>query len=368
MGNRPDQSVAVIGVGCTPFRVHSDQPFIELVHEAVSTALKDAQLEIGEIDTVVDAGVDLLDGKGLSNTELLAGAGCYLKEEVKLEEDGATAAYYAWLRLKSGLHRTALVFGYSKSTALSIEDYSAVMLDPIRHRPLGITDTNILALQAQAYSSKYNVTPRDCDALLSDLWARARDNPLLANMPAPEKSTETISSPLRRRDLPVDADGAVALILATHEGVRGGQRPVWIRGAGLSVDAYDIGERALTGLASLRSAARRAYKQTGVRKPAREIARVEISEPTPYHAMMICEALGLADQGKGSRVLRNGTGRGKTARVNGAGGMLSARCLVAAGLWRIAESIRHVRQQGGAALAHGTSGLGMQSNTVFVLS
>lgn len=359
--------VAILGIGGIPFRRHSSQTFSQMVYEAVVAALGDARVEIGEIDTVVDAGIDLLDGKGISNTELLAAAGCTLKEEVKLEEDGATAAYYAYLRLKTGLHRTALVFGYSKSTALSLDDYSSVMFNPVFHRPLGITDTVALALQAAAYGWEHGVDESACDEIVRASVSVATANPWLADLSnyAQRFDANRVATPLRRKDLPVDADGAVAMILGVDPGAS--QSPVWICGGSLCLDAYDIGDRSLTSITSARKAAERAFGLAGVHSPRHEIQVAEVSEPSTYHLMMICEALGLAEAGKGRSILGN-EWAGHGPRVNPSGGLLAARSLVAAGLWRIAEAVRAIRAGARLAVAHGSSGIAMQSNSVFVLS
>ncbi|MBI2889708.1 MAG: hypothetical protein HYY13_02880 [Nitrospirae bacterium] len=365
---KSQKPVAILGIGRIPFRVGSNATHFEMVDAAVRAALADARMEAGEIDTVVDAGIDLLDGKGISNTELLAAAGCMLKEEVKLEEDGATAAYYAWIRLRSGFHRTALVFAYSKSTSLSLEAYSSMMFNPVLHRPLGLTDTITLTLQAAAYAHRYGVGPADADALLQQARQTAARNPWLAEMPPAAPSTDVVSSPLRACDLPHEADGAVALVLGTADALSPHHAPVWIAGAALAVDTHDVGERPTAEIRSLCLAAERAFNQAGLKDPRREAACAEISEPTTYHAFMIAEALGLADAGRGAHLWTQDPGDRLGPVINASGGLISARALVAAGLGRIADATDAIRRGDPLALAHGTSGIAMQSNTVFVLS
>lgn len=361
-------SVAIAGIGCIPFRQCSSQTFFQMVYDAVQAALADARVEIGEIDTVVDAGIDLLDGKGLSNTELLAAAGCHLKEEVKLEEDGAVAAYYAWLRLKSGLHRTALVFGYSKSTALSLDAYSSMMFNPVLQRPLGVTETVALALQAQAYIAEHRVAAAMCDEVIRASESSAATNALLREMEGfhHRRDASVVASPLRKKDLPVDADGAVAMILSVDPPPAAS--PVWVRGGALCVDAFELGDREINTLPSLRKAAIRAFGAASVRSPVHEVQVAEISEPSSLHGMMVCEALGLAEVGKGFEAIARGAESDSGIRINPSGGLLAARSLVAAGLWRVAEATCAIRSGARLAVAHGTGGIGMQSNTVFVLS
>lgn len=366
--------VRVSGVGATRFGNLSDRTMPELVHEAVRAALDDARMTIAEIDTVVDAGIDLLDGKGISNTDLMAPAGVYLKEEVKVEEDGLVAAHYALLRLRAGFCRTALVFGGSKASTVNLDEYGTCLSDPVRERPLGLNRTTALALQAAAYGDKVPKA-REAAALLAARarrYASVRDDVEVREVDEEGiLASPLLAGPLRRLDLVEPLDGVVAVVLAAGPGE--GAR---IAGAGLAMDAHRLGHRRTGKLESCERASLQAYREAGIDSARTQLDLVETSPESAYHDLMIAEALGLCDRWEGANLTLDGeTEIAGRLPINPSGGGLAAGPLVASGLARLAEVSRQVTGRAGMrqvprarrALAHGSSGLGMQSHCVVVV-
>lgn len=334
--------VGVAGWGMTALRHYPEKTHGELVFEAVDAALRHAGIE--GTDTVVDAGIDLLDGKGISNSEIVGAAGVFLKEETKVEEDGLTAAYYAWLRLLSGMHRTALVFGYSKASGVDLDAYSSCMFDPATLRPLGLTDTHILALEAQAWLGRNPDSPRQAARRV----ARARPSEV------DEKkvmASPVVSSPLRALDLPPYMDGACAVILSTEDSPC--LPKFWIEGASLTVDGYDPGRRGLIEGRAFKAATSQALSMAGHKGPD-GMDVLEVSCPSSFHDLIYAHWLGISPEEE---------------RFNPSGGMLAGTALVANGLIRLVRACEALQSHGrGAALVHGGSGIAMQSHAAMVVS
>ena len=351
--------VAVIGFAQTKFKNWDNLTFQELVFEAVNNALNDARISPEDIDTVVDAGIDLLDGKAISNTDIIGSAGCFLKEEVKLEEDGMLALYYAYLRILSGYHKTALVFGYSKTTNVDLASFHSCVAEPIIHRRLGLNETTALALQANAYREKYKISDEDVAYLLEKNYKNALKNNYYE---VKEKKfdflrSEIISSPLKKIDLPNFTDGACAIVISNEVKNR---EPIWIKTITNCADSYDIGLRNPCEITSLKIASQNVYRKTGIKSPIDEIDLFEISSPTSYHELMVYEALGLCNKGEG-KYLKN------CDKINQSGGSLPSYVYVAEGLNRVIECCKKIREGSvKIALAHATCGLAMQSNTVAI--
>jgi acetyl-CoA C-acetyltransferase len=187
-----------------------------------------------------------------------------------------------------------------------------------------------------------------------------------------------IASPIKRLDASPVTDGCCAMLLMSEEAVRKYDlKPAWIRGVGFCTDSYYLGHRDLTEIRSAHIAAERAYNMAGITRPGAEIDVAEIHEPFAFQELMIYEALGFCDKGKGRDLLHSGaTGVNGTGRlpVNLSGGALSANPIFATGLIRLAEAALQVTGQAAGyqaeartAVAHATSGLALQSNIVYVL-
>ena len=129
------------------------------------------------MDAVIGAGDDVLDGRSISNVFTAEYAGAFLKEESKVEDDGAYAASYAFMRIASGACETALVYGYSKGSDSSPQHYSGMIADPLYLRPLGVEAITAAALQAQCYFSRYNVTEEQAALVAIKNRKHALSNP-----------------------------------------------------------------------------------------------------------------------------------------------------------------------------------------------
>ena len=74
--------VAVVGQAQTKYTSHNLETHVgELIYEATVDALKDAEVSIDDIDTVVSASCDVLDGRSISNVFVAEAMGAFMKEE-----------------------------------------------------------------------------------------------------------------------------------------------------------------------------------------------------------------------------------------------------------------------------------------------
>jgi acetyl-CoA C-acetyltransferase len=367
--------VAIIGSNQSRHeRRKADQNVEDIIYGSVRGLLDQASLDIRDVDAVIGAGDDVLDGRSISNVFTAEYAGAFLKEESKVEDDGAYAASYAFMRIASGACETALVYGYSKGSDSSPQHYSGMIADPLYLRPLGVEAITAAALQAQCYFSRYNVTEEQAALVAVKNRKHALSNPF-AQLSG-EFSVEDVmrspmlASPIKRLDASPVSDGCCALLLASEDAVKRFQmKPAWIRGLSFFTDSFYPGHRDLTEIRSAHKAAERAYKMANIHDPEKEIAFAEIHEPFSFQELMMYEALGICEKGEGGKFAESGaTGEGGRLPVNLSGGALSANPIFAAGLIRLAEAANRISERGGNAVAHATSGFCLQSNIVYVLS
>jgi acetyl-CoA C-acetyltransferase len=308
--------------------------------------------------------------------------GAYLKDESKVEMDGAFGVLYAMMRILSGTHDTAMVVGVTQGSIFSPHQISFYTLDPTFDRQIGLlNDIAAAAIQARMYKNKYDVSDEQIAMVSVKNLVNAASNPY-AHRRIPDLTVKKVLNsklyydPIRELNISPISDGACALVLASEEKAKEiTDAPVWIKGVGSCQDSY-LRDRNLLKLESLETAAKKAYKMAGLKDPSTELDVAEVTERFSHEELMIYEALGLCREGKGKTLIETGvTKRKGQTPVNPSGGALGADPVLATGLVRIVEAAKQIRGEAGEyqiqgvkqALAHGQTGLCAQSNIVFIL-
>jgi len=375
--------VCVVGVGQTRHRSPGeDLAYYEIAFQAARSALDDAGLRRGDIDTVLASGWDVLDGRTISDMYVVPAAGGYLKDSAKVADDGILAFAYGYMRIASGAFDTALVVGHGHAESPT-ELVSNVAMDPFFYRPLGVGATATLALQCCAYGARYGVSEEQAAGVVVKNRNQGANNPY-AHLRSPVTRDQVLASkviawPLRELDCRPQSVGAVAVILASEERVkRIASRWATVEGIGWASDSYYIGASELSRLAALSSAAQQAYRMAGVTEPFAQIDVAEVHDLTSYHELMAYEALGWAEEGAASRLVEEGaTSMEGRLPVNPSGGALCTNPGAGTGLARVAEAALQVtgradghQVEARTALAHGASALTgsvAQSHSVVIL-
>lgn len=377
-----ERKAAIVGWAQSPIverdeRIHKT----EMIGRTVQAALDKSGLSIGDIDTVISASCDTMDGASISNVFVVESMGGFMKEESKVEEDGAYAALYAYLRLLTGHHKTALIVAHGRVDTPP-QFYSWMMTDPFLLRPLGVEMVSAFALQARSYLSRYNLDERPAAKVVVKNRANGVRNPnTQVRIPISEAEvlkSPVLASPIKLADASPRSEAACALILANGDLARKiTPDPVWIEGVGYNHDLYYLGHRDLARPESLARAAKMAYAQAGIRNPRKETDFAEVYEPFSFSELMICEGLGLAEAGEGRKLVEKGIANLDGAYpVNASGGALCGNPIFVAGLLRMVEAARQLTGNAGEyqikkdirrGLVHATSGFCLQSNIVYVL-
>ena len=369
------ERVAVVSVSQVGYSAGiSDRTLEELIFEAASSALADAGVAWAELDSVVTAASDLVDGRVISAMVTSGPAGGYMKDVITVASSGEHALVLAYLRLSAGLFDTSLVLAWSKCSEAPLPLVERLSLDPFYRRHLGMDGLVAAALQASVYRQRFGLPAEAAARVAVKNRANGVRNPYAERRQGVTRE-EVLASPvvvwpLRALETPPLSDGVCALVLARAGRASALSRPAaWIRGMGWASETYWREPEALAESEALAVAAKRAYRMAGVHVPRREIAVAEVFDLTPYHELMAYEGLGFCGLGEGHRIADD-----LEVVVNPSGGVLCANPSFASGLVRMAEAALQVmgrageRQVAGArtALAHGASGLGGQAHTVVI--
>jgi len=343
--------IAIVGIGQTKYEdieKKRHQPYYDMVFEATRKALDDAGIEKGEVDTVVEAAYDLIDGRTISNMYLCTAAAGYLKDESRVAEDGTFALAYAYMRVASGEFDVAVVAAHGNREG-PMELISNYIFDPFFYRPIAANYLAGLAMQATRYMAKYGVAEEEAAQVVVKNRGNGVNNPYahLQSGVSVENvlSSKVVSWPLRELELPPRSSGACALVIAEENmATRITDNPIWIDGIAWSVDTYHIGSKELAELAQVSIAAQRAYKMAGIDNPVKQLDLAEIHDATAFHELMEYEALGFCEKGNGAKLLKDGvTAINGELPVNPSGGALCADPYPATGLARVAEAALQLR-------------------------
>lgn len=350
----------------------------EAIFTAVRGALDSAGLKRKDITTVVTCTNDYYDGKTISNCFKVEAGGAYMKDETKVEMDGAHAAMYGLYRILSGNHKLAVIYGFSMPSCYNYEPVRILELDPTFDRTMNVLNPyTALAMQMRAYIKTFGVSEEDIAKVAAQNYKNSAKNSLAlaeakkSDITAQDVlNSEVLSSPLRELMYPIPCDGVTAMILAPEkQSLNITDKPVWITGAGQCQETYYLGDRDLSISVSMEKAAEKAYKMAGISDPKSEIDVAEIFGHTSCQELILAEAAQLSERGKGVSLLDSGPS------LNPSGGAMSAFTPCACGLTRIMEAAKQLRgeadghQISGAkkAIATGQVGFCAQNNVIYVL-
>jgi len=374
MAERP--RVGVVGVAIRPCLADDGRYSLEEhLHLAMQATLADAGLGTEDLEGIVVGANDQYDGRAISIMMASAPLGGVDRDILSTPSAGEHAFVLGALRIASGQFRTQLVAAWSPTEASSIAEAQRLASDPYFHRRLPLDELAAAALQATALE---HAAPGSAE-LAEQVLATGRANGARAfpeHVKADTARGKPTRWPLREDMVPPPVTGLVVLMLASEEFIKErGLGPVaWISGMGWATEPAFLGDRELATAPALQAAAAQAYGEAGVKDAGASFDLAEITDVTPYQALLALEGLGLAPRGELGTRLGDFGPQGRLP-VNLSGGVASLNPVYCTGLVRIAEVANQLRgragrhQKAGArrGVAHAASGPAMQYQTVIVL-
>ena len=325
--------------------------------DVAQAALADAGLGIDDIDGVVVAANDQMDGRAISIMAASGSVGGVGRDILSTPSAAEHAFIMGVLRIASGQYRTQLVVSWSPTEASSLPEVERISADPYFHRRLPLDDLSAFALQASALGAK-----------------APHAHEIARSMAPPDASFRRW--PLTTSMTPPPQTAAVALVLCSEAFAAGrAGANAWIKGMDWATEASFLGDRDLASAPALERAAARAYEEAGVTRPRGEIDVIEASDPTPYQLLLSLEAMRLSPRDAWAHDMRSGApDLGGKPLVNPSGGSRALNGVYCNGLIRIAEAALQVRGAAGGrqaadvriAVAQAASGPAMQYQTVVV--
>ncbi len=219
MGKR----VAIMGTGETRHcSKREDVNQMELVYEAVTAALKDAEMTVKDIDAVVLANMELFEGRALPDMWCAEGAGAFMKHAFKISTggtSGTSGAISGYYHVASGLFDKVMVVGFEKHSDGNTSAGMA-LTDPFWDRHIAAAAIGNFALSVSEYMADRGVTEEQSAKVAVKARRNACNNPY-AHLQMPELTVKEVlespmlAYPVHRLEMCPQSDGACAVIYAS---------------------------------------------------------------------------------------------------------------------------------------------------------
>lgn len=370
-------AAAAIGVGLAGFPSGNGRNHLELVAEATAKALADADLTLSDIDGLFTT--------NLVNFMPVVSVAEYLGIEPRWVEGttigGSSFVHYAMsaaLALHAGLCDVALIVYGSDAGTLKTPPISRG--EPLAYEaefgaPFPMAG---VALAAAAHMHEYGTTRRQLAHVARAAHEWSALNP--TNPARPDLSIEEMleapfeAYPFTIHDCGQMTDGAAAVIMVSARRARKSRRqPIYFHGGGTAISHRRIAAaKSLTTTAAVASG-ERAFAMAGMAPD--QIDVLQLYDGFTIYPILFLEDLGFCAKGEGGPLVESGAiAPGGRLPVNTNGGSLCSVHPGMYGLFLIAETIRQLRHEAGAAqvtnarfgLCHGNGGhLSTQSTAIW---
>jgi len=367
LGNSP----IITGAFATKVGKLADSSCLSLHDEAAFGAIRDAELDVREIDGVICA-YSLTEPHLMLASWFCEFAGLSPKICYAVQSGGATGAtmiMQAASLIAAGTCRHVLVVaGDNRLTGLS-RDGAIAALSQVGHPqfecPYGLSIPAAYGLVANRYMHEFGVSDDHLAAVAVAMRANAANHPG-AHMSDPitirdVSESPMIASPLRRLDCSLISDGGAALIVSAAPR----DKAIEILGAGQGHShEHIVAAPSLVDFACRQSSAR-AFESAGV--TADDIDIAQIYDSFTITLLVELESIGFFEPGAaGPAIMKGALQTDGSFPCNTHGGLLShGHPGAAGGLFHVIEAVTQLRKEAGArqvsdaelAFVHGDGGI-----------
>lgn len=358
---------AIVGAGMSRFVTRRDDADLsDLLQEAASLALADANMDMTDIDAVVLAQApDPLHGIGHPEQTASAALAILGKPLMRVHTGGATgisAAQAAWWAVASGRFERVLVVGAEKmgDNTLGAQRVLNEIWDPAYEALVPLNTIANCSLMTVRYMDRYGTGEEDFAHIASRLRCNGARNPN-AHLRKPLTVQEVLATPLLTwpvrlgTSCPRSSGGCAAVLTSAEQAYRMSVRPAWIRAITARTDTYFMGDRMgrngedeYIAMVNLRTATADAYAMAGIRNPVAELDVVEPYVPFASFEPMMLEAMQLCLPGQGAKLALEGHWDiGGRMPVSPSGGVQCTNPISVTALVRVVEAAQQVRERAG---------------------
>lgn len=364
------RQVSIVGVGLHPWGKFVDKTFIELGTVAIANALKDANIEWKEIQTIC-SGIYIYGGNaghlsGQYLESVFGETGIPVVNVYNACATGSSALRLAYMSIASGQVDTALAVGVDISPEgfLSAKsDNPRQDRDVLRWRMTGMPNPVYWAIECRKRMEKYGTTDEDLARVKVVLSQYGIKNPnsRYKKVYTLEQvlNSPMVCDPLRLFEICATSDGAAAVILsASDKVIQKAYKPVTVAATTMGSAIYGDPTLRISALSAPAkaeapllsesySASQQAYKLAGI--GPEDVDVLELPDNSSWHYLQYLETCRFCGEGEAEKMLRDGdTQIGGKVVVCPSGGFSSfGEAIGAQALWQVIEASMQLRGQCG---------------------
>ncbi len=300
--------VAIVGMGCTPFKEHWDKGVDDLLIDATNETFASAGLTKDDVDAYWLGTAQ----SGMSGVTLAAPLKLEGKPVTRVENycaSGSEALRQAAYAVASGAYDVAMAVGVEKVKDGGYQGLNAFPI-PNDGTARSLTAAAMFSLIVPAYAQRYGIDEDHLKRVLAGIasknhyngarnpraqFRREMDIDAICNAP-------TVAGRLGVFDCAGVADGsAAAIVVRAEDAHRYTDQPLYIKalsfvagnGSGLIDPSYDY-----TTFPEVAQCAADAYAQAGITDPRHELAMAEVHDCFTPTELVLMEDLGFSDRGQ----------------------------------------------------------------------
>ena len=309
--------VAIVGMGCTPFREHWDRSLDDLLIEAHGLALVSAGMTKDDVDAYW-YGTSQSSASGISLATPLRLDNRPVTRVENYCATGSEALRQACYAVASGAYDVAVAIGAEKVKDGGYQGLNAFPI-PTDGTNRTLTAAAMFSLILPAYAERYGIDEDDLRHVVARIAEKNHYNGARNELAQfrQETSAEVIcdmaavAGRLSVFDCAGVADGAAAAIVVSAEQAADlCDDPLYVKalslvagnGSGLVDPSFDF-----TTLPECAASAADAYAQAGITAPRAELAMAEVHDCFTPTELVLMEDLGVCDRGTAWREVLDGT-------------------------------------------------------------
>ena len=309
--------VAIVGMGCTPFREHWDKSLDDLLIDAAGLAFDSAGVTKDDLDAYW-FGTSQSAASGISLATPLRLSGKPVTRVENYCATGSEALRQACYAVASGAYDSAMAIGAEKVKDGGYQGLNAFPI-PTDGTNRTLTAAAMYSLILPAYAERYGGDEDELRRVVARIAEKNHYNG--ARNPLAQFRRETsaeaicempaVAGRLSVFDCAGVADGAAAaIVVRAEEAHRYTDRPLYVKAlslvagdsSGLIDPDYDF-----TTLPECAAAATDAYAQAGITDPRAELALAEVHDCCTPTELVLMEDLGFSEPGTAWRDVLDGT-------------------------------------------------------------
>ena len=309
--------VAIVGMGCTPFREHWDSSLDDLLIDAHGLALSSADMVVDDIDAYW-YGTSQSSASGISLATPLRLVDKPVTRVENYCATGSDALRQACYAVASGAYDVAVAIGAEKVKDGGYQGLNAFPI-PTDGTNRTLTAAAMFSLILPAYAERYGVDGDELRYVVAKIAEKNHYNGARNELAQFRRETSAeaicemaaVAGELSVFDCAGVADGAAAaVVVAADRATDYTDAPLYVKalslvagnGSGLVDPGFDF-----TTLPECAAAAADAYAQAGITDPRTELAMAEVHDCFTPTELVLMEDLGFCDRGTAWREVLDGT-------------------------------------------------------------